>query len=381
MPAFSVKKPLTIFVATLAVIVLGVVAYLKMTPDLLPNMDFPYVIVVTTDPGASPESIEEEISKPLEKAMAGLNGIKSVTSSSQNSVSMVMLEFEEGVNMDTVGVDVQQSISTVQGAWDDMVSAPYVLKINPSVLPVMVAAVSSDDMDIKELSDFLDETLEDKLTGISGVASVDASGAVKRQAHVILSQAKMEILADKIEKVINEQLDDAAKELYKARKEVTDAQKAIDEAEYSAIHGDLTIENIICLISGDFYIIDPNTGNIHESPNLDYAKLLQSLHGGYEFLMGQKELQINGSEVSFPYMRSGAYEYLYRYFDAWMSEHFPPEHIRSIYYHEIIHWLRLMPYKIEKDGRRAVLFYAGLIMAANDIIERFENNEDQACHV
>ena len=240
MPAFSVKKPLTIFVATLAVIVLGVVAYLKMTPDLLPNMDFPYVIVVTTDPGASPESIEEEISKPLEKAMAGLNGIKSVTSSSQNSVSMVMLEFEEGVNMDTVGVDVQQSISTVQGAWDDMVSAPYVLKINPSVLPVMVAAVSSDDMDIKELSDFLDETLEDKLTGISGVASVDASGTVKRQAHVILSQAKMEILADKIEKVINEQLDDAAKELYKARKEVTDAQKAIDEAEYSAIHGIIT---------------------------------------------------------------------------------------------------------------------------------------------
>ena len=65
MPAFSVKKPLTIFVATLAVIVLGVVAYLKMTPDLMPNMDFPYVIVVTTDPGASPESIEEEITKPI----------------------------------------------------------------------------------------------------------------------------------------------------------------------------------------------------------------------------------------------------------------------------------------------------------------------------
>ena len=237
MSAFSVKKPLTIFVATLAVIVLGVVAYLKMTPDLLPNMDFPYVIVVTTKPGASPEAIETEITKPLEKAMAGLNDIKSVTSTSQNSVSMVMLEFEEGVNLDTVSVDIQQNISVLQGAWDDMVSAPYVLKINPSVLPVMVAAVSSDDMDIKELSDFLDETLEDKLTGVSGVASVDVTGTVKRQAHVVLSQEKMEILAGKIEKVINEQLDDAAGELYKARKEIVDAQKAIDEAEYSAVHG------------------------------------------------------------------------------------------------------------------------------------------------
>ena len=93
MAGFSVKKPLTIFVTVLGIIVLGVVAYLKMTPDLLPNMDFPYVIIVTSDPGASPESIEQSITRPVEQAMATLDKIKTVTSTSQDSVSMVTLEF------------------------------------------------------------------------------------------------------------------------------------------------------------------------------------------------------------------------------------------------------------------------------------------------
>ena len=107
MPKFSVKKPLTVFVAVLAILVLGVVAYLKMTPDLMPNMDFPYVILVTTDPGASPETVEADITKPLEQSMATLDRIKNVTSSSMDSVSMVVLEFEDGVNMDTVSVDIK----------------------------------------------------------------------------------------------------------------------------------------------------------------------------------------------------------------------------------------------------------------------------------
>ena len=122
MAKFSVKKPLTVFVVVLAIVVLGVVAYLRMTPDLLPNMDFPYVVIVTTDPGASPEAVEEEVTRPMEQSMATLDRIKTVTSTSQNSVSMVMLEFEEGVSMDTVSVDIQQKISVLQGSWEDTVS-------------------------------------------------------------------------------------------------------------------------------------------------------------------------------------------------------------------------------------------------------------------
>ena len=237
MAGFSVKKPLTVFVAVLGIIVLGVVAYLKMTPDLLPNMDFPYVIIVTSDPGASPESVEQAITKPMEQSMSTLDKIKDVTSTSQNSVSMVLLEFEDGVNMDTVSVDIQQKISILQGSWEDTVSAPYVLKINPSMLPVMVAAVSREDMDVYELSDFVTDELSGKLEGVSGVASVSVSGAVTREAHVILDEKKLDALSEKLAEAVKKQLGKAESQLLSAKKEVEKGQAALAEAKRAAADG------------------------------------------------------------------------------------------------------------------------------------------------
>ena len=237
MPKFSVKKPLTVFVAVLAVIILGVVAYLKMTPDLMPNMNFPYVIIITTDPGASPEAVEEEVTRPMEQTMATLDQIKSVTSTSQNSVSMVALEFEDGVNMDSISVDIQQKISALQGSWDETIAAPYVLKINPSMLPVQVAAVSYEGRDVYDMSSFVEDVLTDKLNGISGVASVDITGTVQRQLHVLLNQEKLDELSEKLEGAIEKQLDDAADQLHDARWQIKNAQTALDEAKESAVKG------------------------------------------------------------------------------------------------------------------------------------------------
>ena len=237
MAKFSVKKPLTVFVVVLAVVVLGVVAYLRMTPDLLPNMDFPYVVIVTTDPGASPESVEEEITRPMEQSMATLDQIKEVTSTSQNSVSMVMLQFEDGVNMDTISVDIQQKISVLQGQWDDMVGAPYVLKINPSMIPVMVAAVSQEGTDVYALSDLVTDELTGKLEGVTGVASVTVSGALTRQAHVILDQEKMDALSATLADAVKEQLKKAESQLYAAQKQVTDGEKALSDAKHAAADG------------------------------------------------------------------------------------------------------------------------------------------------
>ena len=240
MPKFSVKKPLTVFVAVLAILVLGVVAYLKMTPDLMPNMDFPYVILVTTDPGASPETVEADITKPLEQSMATLDRIKNVTSSSMDSVSMVVLEFEDGVNMDTVSVDIQQKINQLKGSWSDTVGDPYVLKMNPSMLPVQVAALSYDGKDITQLSDFVNDTLSPKLEGITGVASVTVSGTVERQLHVILSQKKLDALSQRLSDAIAKQLDDAAGQLASARGQVNSAKAAIRSAEESAVRDAVT---------------------------------------------------------------------------------------------------------------------------------------------
>ena len=223
MSEFSVKKPFTIFVAVIAILVLGVVSYTKMTPDLLPNMDFPYVMIMTVYPGANPEQVEQEITRPMEQSMATLEHIKEITSTSSENSSMVLLEFEDSVNMDTIGVDIQQNINSLSAAWEETVQQPYVLKINPSMLPVQVAGVSMQGMTNLELTEFLDDTLLNELEGISGVARISTTGAISQQLHVVLDQAKFDKLNAKIRDVINDEMDEAVEELEKQKKELQNA--------------------------------------------------------------------------------------------------------------------------------------------------------------
>ena len=153
---------------------------------------------------------------------------------------------------------------------------------------------------------------------------------------------------------------------------------------YSEIHGDLTVENIVCLLDDkeidieeaqqkvipkDYYFIDPNTGNIHDSMFLDYAKLLQSLHGNYEFLMKVNSVEIDGNAISYLLTKSEAYSVLYRKFKEYLKKNFSKNDVLSIYYHEIVHWLRLMPYKISKNEKLSVVFYSGLLQILADVKE------------
>jgi len=156
-------------------------------------------------------------------------------------------------------------------------------------------------------------------------------------------------------------------------------EKIFSIDKYACIHGDLTIENIICLYNqniDNFYLIDPNTGSLHESPFLDYSKLLQSLHGGYEFLMMVKEVQITGNQINYLYTKSHAYNTLYERFKGYLLDNFSSDEVRSIYYHEIVHYLRLMPYKIRKDKKLAVVFYTGLLIVLYDVWE-MENGKEK----
>ena len=146
--------------------------------------------------------------------------------------------------------------------------------------------------------------------------------------------------------------------------------------EYSDIHGDFTIENIVCLKDTTkkkkkYYIIDPNTGNLHDSPYLDYAKLFQSIHGGYEFLMNTKSVKNYNNQINFLYTKSNIYYKLFEKVVEHLEEKFGKEALKSIFYHEIIHWLRLLPYKINKLGENSLLFYAGFIMVMDDVEKRF----------
>ncbi len=231
MPKFSVKKPLTVFVAVVAVLVLGVVAYFRMTPDLLPNMDFPYVIIMTTYPGASPEKVETQITKPMEQAMSTLEHIKSVSSTSSENASLVMLEFEDSVNMDTIGVDIQQQITALSAGWEDTVGTPYVLKINPSMLPVAVAAVSMEGKDTIALTEFLNDTLMNQLEGVAGVARITTTGGIEQKIHVILEQSKIDAVNQKIAAAINGELDDAKEELEDQKQELEGSKGQMNSAQ------------------------------------------------------------------------------------------------------------------------------------------------------
>ena len=151
---------------------------------------------------------------------------------------------------------------------------------------------------------------------------------------------------------------------------------------YSDLHGDLTIENIICNLNvveekEKFYIIDPNPENINNSANLDYAKILQSIHGGYEFMMRTYDVNIEENRINFLFTKSHAYFYLYKKLNEYMNLKFSEEKIRSIYFHEIVHWLRLMPYKLKKDGKRALIFYCGLLMVLSDVITIYGDKNEK----
>lgn len=237
LPKLSVKKPMTIFVAVIVVIVLGIVSVFKMTPDLLPNMDFPYAIILTTYPGQTPETVESLVTKPLEQSLSTIDGVKTITSTSSDNYSMLTLEFEDGTNMDTATVDMRGNLDTIKDAWPDGVGSPYLMKINPNMMPVAMVAVDYDGYDTVQISDYVNNELKNQLEGIDGVASVSTKGIVTQKENVIISQTKIDTLNAKINDALNDKFGDAEKKISDAKKELQDniskAEQGSDTIEQS----------------------------------------------------------------------------------------------------------------------------------------------------
>jgi HAE1 family hydrophobic/amphiphilic exporter-1 len=220
MTKLSVKKPMTVFVCVVIVIVLGIVSFTKMTPDLLPNMDFPYAMIMTTYAGQTPETVESTVTKPLEQSMSTIDGVKEITSNSAENYSLVIIEFEDGTDMDTATVDMRSSLDTISDSWPDSVGTPYLLKINPNMLPVGMAAVDYDSKNQAEISDYVSNELLNKLEGIDGVASVSTKGILTQTENVVISQDKIDALNKKINSALNSQFADAEDKLKQAQDEL-----------------------------------------------------------------------------------------------------------------------------------------------------------------
>ena len=216
---FSVKRPFTVFVSVILVIILGGVSFTEMTTDLLPKIDLPYVIVMTTYPGASPEKVEESVTKPLEKVLATSNGIENINSVSSENSSMIMLEFSQDMNMDSAMIDLSGKVDLVKGQLADEVSTPTLMKMNPDMMPIMVASIDINNKDIKETSKRVKKEVIPSFERIDGVASVDTMGILEESIKMTLDDSKIEKLNNKLKSSIDSKMKSSQDELNKAKAE------------------------------------------------------------------------------------------------------------------------------------------------------------------
>jgi len=248
MEKLSVKKPFTILVAVIVVLVLGVVSVTRMTTDLLPNMSLPYLMVVTPYPGASPERVENDVVKPLESALGTVSGVENVYSTSAENFGLVQLEFAEGTDMESTLVKVSSTLQEVAPSLPEICGTPSIIELSMDMMATMYISVSRDGYDIYELSSFIKDTVQPYLERQEGVASVSSIGLIEQSIHVELDPVKIQALNDKLLSSVSEQLAAALEELDNAEAEVAAGKEELSKAQAS--FGEMMADGIFGQISG-----------------------------------------------------------------------------------------------------------------------------------
>ena len=229
---FSVKKPYTVIVAVIIVLILGIISFMNLKTDLLPSIDLPYVVIMTSYPGASPEEIEMIVTKPIEQSIATVNNIKNVSSISRENASIVILEFNRDTNMDSAIIEINAMLDLIKPAWDDYaISSPMTMKLNPDMLPVMISAVDVKDLDVVEISEIVNEKIIPELESVNGVASVTGVGLLEEKIEILIDSEKIEDLNKKILNVVDSELLEAEEQLKNAKKEIEDNKSKLASEE------------------------------------------------------------------------------------------------------------------------------------------------------
>jgi multidrug efflux pump subunit AcrB len=187
---FSVKKPITILMSVLIIIILGVVSLTRMKTDLLPSINLPYAVVSTQYIGASHEEVELGVTKPLEGQLATVSNIKNIQSISQEHVSIIILEFAETTNMDSVLLEMREKLDMVEGYLPDGVGSPMILKLNPDMMPIMNMSLSFENKTITEATTLIEDEILPRLERIPGVASISVEGTAQNEIHIKLKDAE-----------------------------------------------------------------------------------------------------------------------------------------------------------------------------------------------
>jgi len=182
-PELSVKRPVSMLMVILIIVIIGIVAFSKLTIDLMPDIDYPVITVITSYEGVAPEEIEKLLSKPIEEAVSTLSGVKKISSTSQEGVSLVMVEFNWGTNLDGAAADIRERLSTIKGFLPEDAKDPMVIKMDIGAIPIMVLTIASK-RDLAQLKDLADDVIAPRLQRIKGVGQVMAVGGLIREVLV-----------------------------------------------------------------------------------------------------------------------------------------------------------------------------------------------------
>jgi HAE1 family hydrophobic/amphiphilic exporter-1 len=187
---FSIRRPSTVLILIFAIIIIGVMSLSQMPIDLMPDMELPYAIVITTYPGAGPQEVEEQVSKPIENAVATVSGIDTLISQSQSNMSMVVIGFKYGTNMDTALANLRDKVSLSDSTLPDGVDKPQILKLDPNMMPVISVTIGSDALSLAQLQTLAEDKIEPRLSRLSDIASVTISGGHEREIKVAIDPVK-----------------------------------------------------------------------------------------------------------------------------------------------------------------------------------------------
>ena len=228
MEKFSVKKPFTVLVAVIMVLMLGFVSVTKMKTNLLPDVSTPYLMVVTVYPGASPERVESEVSDVLQNALT-VPGVEKITATSAENYSLLLMKFVDDTDMNSALVQVSNKLDQAKSDLPDTALTPSVIQYSMNMNAFMTVAVSREGSSVYELSDFIKNTMTPYVQRKGGVSSVSASGLVEQLVQVQLNQEKVDDINEKLMELIDTQLEAAHTQLEEAEAKIKAGRAEYDK--------------------------------------------------------------------------------------------------------------------------------------------------------
>ncbi len=200
---FSIKRPVTTYMMIATIILLGVVAFLRLPVDLMPEMEYPTLTVATTYEGVAPEEMETLITRPIEEAVSALAGVEKIRSSSSEGQSSVRISFTWDTNLDEAANEVRTRLDRLKPVLPEDAEPPTLWKFDTTQFPIMFLAVSSSELDALALRDLMEDQLQYRLERAPGVAAAEIRGGLRREIHVDMFLEKLRALDVSVQQVID----------------------------------------------------------------------------------------------------------------------------------------------------------------------------------